>query len=51
MSAKELRTAVTRPQANCLFIMNPLTGRGLARLYGTHPPVEKRVRRPCNRQY
>src|SRR3990167_2912330 len=28
-----------------LFIVNPLSGRGLATLFSTHPPMEERVRR------
>jgi len=28
-----------------LFIMNPLAGGGIAKLFSTHPPVEERVAR------
>ena len=28
-----------------LFIVNPLTGRGFARLFSTHPPLEQRIAR------
>jgi heat shock protein HtpX len=28
-----------------MFIVNPLTGRGMAALFSTHPPMEERVRR------
>ncbi len=28
-----------------MFIVNPLTGRGIASLFSTHPPTEERVRR------
>lgn len=33
------------PQTAHLFIVNPLSGRSLTRLFGTHPPVEERVAR------
>ena len=28
-----------------MFIVNPLTGRSMAALFSTHPPMEERVRR------
>jgi heat shock protein HtpX len=28
-----------------MFIVNPLTGRGLLKLYSTHPPIADRVKR------
>jgi heat shock protein HtpX len=34
-----------QPQTAHLFIVNPLTGSGLARMFSTHPPIEERVRR------
>jgi len=33
------------PATAHLFIVNPLSARGVARLFSTHPPVEERVRR------
>lgn len=33
------------PATAHMFIMNPLTGGGLANLFSTHPPVEKRIER------
>jgi heat shock protein HtpX len=33
------------PSTAHMFIMNPLSGRGLASLFSTHPPVEERVKR------
>lgn len=33
------------PAASHLFIVNPLSGQSLARLFSTHPPIEERVRR------
>ena len=34
-----------RPATAHLMIANPLSGRGLASLFSTHPPVEKRIER------
>jgi heat shock protein HtpX len=34
-----------RPSTAHLFIVNPLTGRSLANLFSTHPPLEERIRR------
>jgi len=28
-----------------MFIVNPLTGRSLANLFSTHPPIEDRIAR------
>jgi heat shock protein HtpX len=33
------------PQTAHLFIVNPLSGRALASLFSTHPPLEERIRR------
>jgi heat shock protein HtpX len=33
------------PATAHLFIVNPLSGRGLSRLFSTHPPIEERIRR------
>ena len=33
------------PQTAHMFIVNPLTGRSVARLFTTHPPVEERIAR------
>ncbi len=33
------------PAASHLFIVNPLSGQSVARLFSTHPPIEERVRR------
>ena len=45
----EATKAYPLPNANPatahLFIVNPLTAGGIARLFSTHPPVEERVRR------
>jgi heat shock protein HtpX len=34
-----------RPATAHLFIANPLSGKGLANLFSTHPPVKERIRR------
>lgn len=34
-----------RPASAHLFIVNPLTGRGLVALFSTHPPMEERIAR------
>ncbi len=34
-----------QPATAHLFIVNPLSGRGLASLFSTHPPLEERIRR------
>jgi heat shock protein HtpX len=33
------------PQTAHLFIVNPLSGASLGRLFSTHPPLEERIRR------
>jgi len=33
------------PQTAHLFIVNPLSGRALASLFSTHPPIDERIRR------
>jgi heat shock protein HtpX len=39
------------PQTAHLFIVNPLTGRSLVKLFSTHPPTEERIRRLRAREY
>jgi heat shock protein HtpX len=33
------------PAASHLFIVNPLSGASMARLFSTHPPIQERVER------
>jgi heat shock protein HtpX len=33
------------PATAHLFIVNPLSGQGLMRLFSTHPPIEERIAR------
>jgi len=44
-SARLVPMAEARPASAHLFIVNPLTGGGLASLFSTHPPMEERVAR------
>ena len=41
----EARPMQVNEAASHLFIVNPLSGRAMARLFSTHPPIEERVRR------
>jgi len=38
-------TAEAHPETGQMMIVNPLTGRGVASLFSTHPPVEERIER------
>ena len=41
----EMRPMKVNEAASHLFIVNPLSGKSLSRLFSTHPPIEERVRR------
>ncbi|MCY4559149.1 MAG: zinc metalloprotease HtpX [Chloroflexi bacterium] len=41
----EIRPMKVNEAASHLFIVNPLSGRSMARLFSTHPHIEERVRR------
>ncbi|MBF0426728.1 MAG: zinc metalloprotease HtpX [Magnetococcales bacterium] len=43
--ALPLESAQSHPATAQLFIVNPLTGGGIADLFSTHPPIEERVGR------
>ena len=48
MGAQNIPLQVNNATANAtahMFIVNPLTGRGLASLFSTHPPMEERIAR------
>jgi len=48
MGAQNIPLQVNNATANAtahMFIVNPLTGRGLANLFSTHPPMEERIAR------
>ena len=48
MASQEIPLQVNDATANStahMFIVNPLTGRGFANLFSTHPPVEERIAR------
>ncbi|GAB2893124.1 zinc metalloprotease HtpX [Uliginosibacterium flavum] len=38
-------SAEAHPETGQMMIMNPLSGRGMAGLFSTHPPTEERIRR------
>jgi heat shock protein HtpX len=44
-AANERRPLDASPATAHLFIVNPLSGEGLMRLFSTHPPIEERIRR------
>ena len=41
----EIRPMKVNEATSHLFIVNPLSGRSMSRLFSTHPPIEERVRR------
>ena len=41
----EMRPMKVNEAASHLFIVNPLSGKSMSRLFSTHPPIEERVRR------
>jgi len=43
--ASERVPLAASPQTAHLFIVNPLAGASLSRLFSTHPPIEERIRR------
>jgi heat shock protein HtpX len=45
MASERIPMADAKPSTAHMFIVNPLTGRSLANLFSTHPPIEERVRR------
>lgn len=44
-SASQRIPMQVNPAASHMFIVNPLSGASMARLFSTHPPIEDRVRR------
>ncbi|MCD6478072.1 MAG: zinc metalloprotease HtpX [Candidatus Aenigmarchaeota archaeon] len=41
----KMRPLDINPSTSHLFIVNPLSSKGLASLFSTHPPIEERIRR------
>ncbi|MDR1831642.1 MAG: zinc metalloprotease HtpX [Fusobacteriaceae bacterium] len=44
-SIKRIPMANVNPATENMFIMNPLSGGGIASLFSTHPPIQERIRR------
>jgi heat shock protein HtpX len=44
-ASRRLPMQEANPATGHMFTVNPLTGGGFATLFGTHPPVEERIRR------
>jgi heat shock protein HtpX len=44
-ASNERMPLAASPATAHLFIVNPLSGQGIARLFSTHPPIEERIRR------
>ena len=44
-AAQKIPMVEAKPQTAHMFIVNPLTGKGIAKLFSTHPPMEERIRR------
>jgi len=45
LAARSVPSRLTQPAFAHLYIVNPLSGRGMAVLFSTHPPVEERIAR------
>ncbi len=44
-ASQKIPMVEAKPQTAHMFIVNPLTRKGIATLFSTHPPVEERIRR------
>lgn len=45
LASQRLPMTDARPETAHMFIVNPLSGRSMANLFSTHPPIEERIRR------
>lgn len=45
MASNRIPMMDARPETAHMFIVNPLSGRSLANLFSTHPPIEERIQR------
>ena len=45
MASQRIPMENAQPATAHMFIVNPLSGRSLANLFSTHPPIEERIRR------
>ncbi len=43
--SKELPMPQANPQTAHMFIVNPLSGKAIAKLFSTHPPIEERIKK------
>jgi heat shock protein HtpX len=43
--AQQVAPMAANPATAHLFIVNPLSGQALMRLFSTHPPIEERIAR------
>jgi heat shock protein HtpX len=43
--ASEKISMNVNPATSHMFIVNPLTGGGILKLFSTHPPIEERIKR------
>lgn len=52
MASQRVPMPGARPETAHMFIVNPLSGKSLANLFSTHPPIEERIQRlRAMRQY
>lgn len=45
MASRQIPMRQATPATSHMFIVNPLRGGGISRLFSTHPPIEERIRR------
>lgn len=45
VGTERVRSPVAQQQTAHMYIANPLSGRGMSKLFSTHPPMQERVRR------
>jgi len=48
LASRQIPMENAKPATAHLFIVNPLSGKSLANLFSTHPPIEERIRRLRN---
>jgi len=45
LSSQAVPSPIAQPAFAHLYIVNPLSGQSLGRLFSTHPPLEERIAR------